>query len=488
MSKKNGCNLNDLIIIGNIIVCAAAIYLYFMNGGNQYVNIYTLILLCLFGAENTIMLLYEKKKNDPFVIILLLVTLGFYMVRVVTLLYVPSSPLSGMDSVTPADQNYSLIFIMVSNIAIFLGLSAAGAMIPYRENGTAGQSPANPYTVIILLLSAIGISFWLPVLGEITGRFLGYISIFANLYLIVLFTVVYLVVNFIKLSNRIRILLLGLFTIFVLKATLSGSRAGLLTLTFYLLFAILSVKGKIRFNNRMIVMSLILIPVSLYFFIVATYMSQIDAKRLLPYNEKLSILTKTSSLGNEKEIKEQFRPIFERAGFLDYPTILIKDRERYGKIINFQYYFGSIVDNVLTPGFNVFGIPRVAHSMSYIARGEPVPTLEQIYTAYQSDMPTVYGEYYVLFYGYFAVIVLFMFSFIFKKVYVSIRSKDIFLFYLYRALVLYIFYIWLNSFGIDWMLLDLIGIVITIVLFNRFYKMTDQKNRDSLRTVLGIEK
>ena len=40
-----------------------------------------------------------------------------------------------------------------------------------------------------------------------------------------------------------------------------------------------------------------------------------------------------------------------------------------------------------------------------------------------------------------------------------------------RALVLYVFYLCLNSFGMDWIIGDLIGIFITTSLFKNFYKM-----------------
>ena len=194
-----------------------------------------------------------------------------------------------------------------------------------------------------------------------------------------------------------------------------------------------------------------------------------------PAISKQMTLLKEADLIASKDIGLLYRPIFDRIGFLDYATILIRDPQRFGKSINFTYYFKSIVDNALTPGFNVFDTPRVSHSLSYISRGEPVPTQKDITAAYQSDMLTVYGEYYVLFYGYPALIMFFVGSYIFKKIYLSIRSKDVFLFYTYRALVLFVFYNGLNSFGIDWMVLDLIGIIITVELFKNFFKMRSRK-------------
>jgi len=261
--------------------------------------------------------------------------------------------------------------------------------------------------------------------------------------------------------------------------TLSGSRSGIFALVYLSLIAFLSVNGRITLNNHFILTALILAFLSVILFTSATYIRGVLGTERKTFSSKeLSIVDIGDVLGSQ-EITTLVRPIFDRLGFLDYATVVIINHEKYSKIINFTYYCKSIIDNVLTPGFNVFEVPRVSHAMSYIARGEPLPTLEDITTAYQADMPTIYGEYYVLFQGYPALIILFVFSYVFKKIYLSIRSKDTFLFYLYRALVLYIFYLWLNSFGIDWLMLDITGIIITVFLFKRFYKMKKSKLKPS---------
>jgi len=475
MRNRNGYDLNTLLIIANFCICAIAIILYYNKGDNQYVDIYTIILLCIFGAQNLLMLLYERVKRDPFIIILMIVVLVFYMVRVVTLLNDPWSLALARHSLTPSDLNYSLMFIMLSNASIFLGLSTVGGKILYKKNELIDGRPANPTKIIIILLFTIVIAFYTTLASDIIGRFAGYITqVFINLHLILLLTSVYIAINLKKISNRKLIILLILIATFFIFTTLSGSRSALLTLAYLLLIAIISVKGRITFNKKAILIGTILIPLSVMFFISATYIRQVETDRHVVSTKQLTILKGADLIGS-KDISLLCRPVFNRMGFLDYAAVVIRSHEQYSKIINFQYYFESIIDNALTPGFNIFGTPKVSNSMSYISRGEPVPTHKDIMSAYQSDMPTVYGEYYVLFHGYPALIILFSFSFIFKKIYLSIRSKDAFLFYLYRALVLCVFYSWLNSFGIDWMMLDLIGIIITVGLFKNFYKMDVKK-------------
>ena len=474
MRRKSSYDLNSLIVFGNIAVCLISIYLYWKSGGNQYVNISTLILLCIFGIENFLMLLYEKKRRDPFVLLLLIVTLCFYMGRVATLLYDPWSELLAISSSSSLDLNYSLIFIMFFNFSIFLGLTMGGGNILYKEEDIPDNYPANSRNIILLLVIVMFLSYCLPAAGNFIGRFSGYICLFINLNLILLFTSVYLVINFNKISKLKRIVFLSLFTIFVLKSTLSGSRAALLAVVSFLLVAVLSVKGKIILNRRNILISLIIIPGFLIFFTVATQMRSAGISRYFSPIKQLALLKKAGS-AKLKDVSKLCRPMFNRVAFLDYATLLIRNPQCYREVIKPAYYFKSIIDNVLTPGFTVFNTPRVSSTLKYISRGEPVPTQEQIMASPQSDMPTIYGEYYVFFYGYFALVIILISSFIFKKIYLSICTKDAFLFYLYRALVLYVFYLWINSFGVDWLLFDLISIIVTISLFKNFYKMRKRK-------------
>jgi hypothetical protein len=466
MSKIRTCDFNSLIIIANIAVCAVAMTLYGIFGGNPCVDIRTLILLCIFGIENIVMLVCEKKRRDPFVIFLMVIALFFYMGRVATLLYVP--PL--FVAFTSVDLNASLIFIMFANMAIFLGLSAAGTKIFYRGTDAADRVLACPGHVIAVLLGVMALSSWIRASGGTDGGFRGYLSMFTNPNLIALCTVIYIAVNFSKFTKRTRNLLFGVVVFFMLWATFNGSRSALLNLSCYFLAAFLSLKGRVLFSKKAMLIGLIMIPIAFYFFIAATYIRQSGAMLEVEYSKKVSILKKGQVFGS-RDVRQLSRPLLERIGFLDFAALLISDPQRYRKIINFQYYFDSILDNVLSPGFNLTDTTTVSHSLGYVTRGEGLPLHEQVSVAYQSDMPTVYGENFVLFYGYPALTVLFVMAFIFKKIYLSIRNNDVTLFYLHRALVLYVFYLWINSFGLDWMLFDLVGIIVTIALFQHFYKM-----------------
>jgi hypothetical protein len=447
------------------------LYFYFIFGDNKYIDIFTLFLLFILAIENIFMLSFEKRKRDPFVLLMVTIVTIFYMGRILTFMYNPYSPaLDKNQYFTSFDLNYSLTFIILSNASIFLGLNAAKGRILYKEAMPSSQHNTKHRNIIILLLIAIIITFSNILPTEILGRVASYIqTFFINCYLILLFTFVYIAINYKNIKPTYRTILLFLIIIFVLFNTLAGNRSGILTLAVFLMIASLSFKGTVILNKKAILIATILIPISIILFYIATYIRQISANRGIVSTQQLAII-KESNIFDTEYNDYLNRTMFFRLGFLDPAADVIKNKERYSRIINIVYYFKSIIDNVLTPGFNVFDTPKVANSLRYIYRDLDLPKHEDIMAAYNSDMLTIYGEYYVLFGGYFALIIFFIISYIFKTIYLSVKSKDIFLFYLYRALILFIFYSWLNSFGLDWMMFDIISIFITVFLFKNFYR------------------
>ena len=144
--------------------------------------------------------------------------------------------------------------------------------------------------------------------------------------------------------------------------------------------------------------------------------------------------------------------LFARIGYLDYATRIIADPDKYSQTINLLYYPKSIIDNILSPGGDLFDAPLVSNTIVFVDMGIKNPTHALVRSQYQSMLLTNYGEYYVLFGPYAGAVMLFFTAFIFKSVYFLIRSRNRLVGYLLRAGVLYLFYIWLKSFGIDWCL------------------------------------
>ena len=463
-------DLNVLLRIANVIVCGVCIYLYNICEDNSLVDIITLILVSLFAVENIGMLVYEKRKRNPFIIILVIVMTVFYMVRIATILHMPASVspfgFSFIPSVTAL--NDTLIFILLSNAAMFSGIYFSDK---YYENqkkkvGQADDFPQIKNAVIIIALVVL-ICFCDVLNFASLGRLTGFIQTFLNRNTIMLFTFTMLSYHYDRISPRNRILFTAAIIAMVILTTLSGSRSGILTVGVAILMGILAVKKRIVFNKKIVFAGLLIVPLSIVLFAAATL------KQNLAIKDKLSIqylLEDSETNKFDLELVNRYLPqLYYRMGFLDYSTELIANRQKFAQIINGQYYVKSIIDNVLSPGFDVFGTQRTSNSMTYIRNEKPIPCRDQIEKFYHTDQMGIYGDNYVFFDGYPALIVFFFAGFMFQFVFNTLKSGNALKTCIYRAVLLNIFYIWLNSFGMDWFIFDLIIAIITTFIFARYY-------------------
>ncbi|MFC1590931.1 hypothetical protein ACFL43_00235 [Thermodesulfobacteriota bacterium] len=464
-------DLNVLLRLANLIVCGIIIALYVkMGADSSLVDFFTIVLAVIFAIENIGMLSYEKRKRNPFIIILVFVTTVFYLLRIATIIHIPESALYyGIVSDFGAENmNNAMLFILLANGAMFLGfcLGAAGKSIARRRVPDTGAGPrlfAPAVIFVIVILASYSDVLGSAVLG---GRMTGYIQNFLNRYTIFLFTFTMLAFYYDRISKRLKVLLAGIVLTFVLLITLGGSRSAILWVFIIFTIGLLAIQQRMRISRKLTAVALVFIPVAVIFFITATFKQQMGIKESVTLEHVYQ--AREQEIFDEEHIQSYLSILYFRIGFLDYSSELIAASDIYKRIINIPYYIDSVVDNVLSPGFDVFGVSKVSNVLSYIRRGDPLPDREQVQQAYQSDQLGIYGEYYVLFQGYLSLAVFFITAFVFQRIYVrfkydTVRSS------IYRAVVLYLFYTWLNSFGMDWFLFDLITILITMSLFSRFY-------------------
>jgi hypothetical protein len=354
---------------------------------------------------------------------------------------------------------------------MFLGFYIGTKHNGHRIKVSFSDDPSPKVKNAVIIVSIIILINFFNLLDKETfGRLVGYAqSIFFNQKIILLFTLSMVIYHWDKLTKIVRTLFTSIFLCVVILSTLSGSRSGLLVMGILVLFGILAVKQKVLISKRLILLFLIAIPVSLLFFVGATYKQELQIKESV--TTKHLYMAYDRGVFNWSKIKEQYLgKLFFRVGFLDFPTEIIANWQRYSGILNGEYYSKSIIDNVLTPGLDIFGVPRVSHSLSYVRIGKPPPSIEQINKAYQSDQLGIYGEFYGLFYGYPALFVLFFLAFIFQKAFDAYKTRNILLSILYNSVILNLFYELLNSYGLDWFLLySMISAIITSLLFARFY-------------------
>ncbi|BCB96303.1 hypothetical protein JZK55_12250 [Dissulfurispira thermophila] len=231
------------------------------------------------------------------------------------------------------------------------------------------------------------------------------------------------------------------------------------------IFAALSVKNKVSIGKSTLLAILIIIPVSIILFNFGT------SARFALYEQQTSknidyeqFYSSFISYKYKNDWLQNFANLFDRIGFLDMATDIISNSDVYEKAINFELFLKSVIDST-TPGFDVFHTGRASSKLSNVYNN--IDFSENIAN---TDQMTVFGEYYVLFYGYGSLVVLLVAAYFFKLIYLSIRSANTFNMYFYRATLLYIYYhLWLNSLGIDTLIIEAMRLSVLAFIWVKIY-------------------
>jgi len=430
-STKSLYDFNSILKTANVFLCILSIYLYSINGANEYVNIYTIGLAAILGLENIVMLFYEKRSRNPFIVIIVFLSTFFYFVRITTLAAIPLSVIFERDSVTSEDLNYALIFIIFCNVSMFLGFYIRRAPKVKPENERQAKYSARKMRNAIMILLIMIIIMWLNSIGIAGGGLASFlIELFFHQQVLLLFSFVFLIYHYDDIPGRARWQVLFIILGYVFFVTVSGSRSAILVIGILMFMSVLVVKKRVLVNKWIILSCLILIPISIFLYIFATFSRGLEVRETNAVN--LLNLMNEKGFFDQESMHFFLGRIFERIGFLDFSTSLIAQREKFSVVLNPIYYTKSIIDNVLTPGFDVFNTPRASHALGHVAIGQGIPTRETVAESYQSDQMGIYGEYYVLFFGYPALVAFFFLAYIFQWLYDSFRTKNFFLSCLYR--------------------------------------------------------
>ena len=89
--------------------------------------------------------------------------------------------------------------------------------------------------------------------------------------------------------------------------------------------------------------------------------------------------------------------------------------------------------------------------------------------SYQSDQFGIYGEFYALF-GYASLPLFFITGFLLKRIYVRLNRENPFELAMMRVIVLSIFVKIVNSYGIDWTIIETVPLAAAIVLYSLFFR------------------
>ncbi len=115
-------DFNSVLMGLNFVVAYLVISRFAQAQGSDYMDQETIMLGVLLSVQTHIALQMERKRRDPFVILLSFTTICYFSLRLYTLASVPV--LGGIPSYSygPKDSNYALIFIIIANSFLYAGL------------------------------------------------------------------------------------------------------------------------------------------------------------------------------------------------------------------------------------------------------------------------------------------------------------------------------------------------------------------------------
>jgi len=472
-------DLNTILAGVNLLVMSLLVYARMHMDGNAYVDktSYSLaILLCL---QTLVALRVERRQRDPLVIVLALTTIFYYSFRIFTLGLYEFSVVFDRFPYSASDSNYALIFILIANLCIYFGLYLAKIRGEQRVD-VKGWQPVASTRIAFLLAAAIAYAYASgssDVDADVpASRFLSILGLFLAPNFIILVSLTYFFLFRRTLSRAFSMTIATLIALEMVMHTLSGSRSAILGIVMNSIFIGLAMAGCIRLRRAHLVLGVAILPLLVAAMVAAFAVSTYNRSVRLagaPFDLQKAYASATvaaSSIDFASDIELILRPIFDRIGFFDYSAEIIAHREQYRSAINLPAYGRSIVDNILTPGFDIYDQPKIGNALqfTYAQLGQPSKLLES--DVYQSDQLGVYGEFYALF-GYACLPILLAGAYWVKRAYAALRSENPFILTMKRVAGLFVFDRLINSFGIDWTIGEVIPLVVAIYVYTKIFSI-----------------
>lgn len=472
--KSRFVDLNFLIGAANVVVAALIASSLPSLEPNPCLDRTTLGLGLLLCLQTQFALAVERRRRDPFVLLLAFSMVLYFSLRIFTLTKYPVSAVFFRFSFEPADANYALVFMLIANIFLYAGLFAVRMRQPPAIDTTARRA-TTPGQVLALLTMTIALTYVVGSQASLgtTPRAIGALAVLLAPLVVVTMALVYFLLFRHALSRTFVLMLGGLILIEMVAHTLWGSRSAIVGFVQIFLLAAFAVKGEIQFSKRLVLTGTLMLPVVIPL-LVASFALSTAARAAKETGANFDVASSLSLANDAGEgalaspaAETLIGAVLARAGFFDFSAEVIAHRDRYSAVINLPAYGRSVVDNVLTPGFDLFDQPKIANGISFVYRewGQPSKRAVAELPGYQSDQIGIYGEFYVLF-GYASLPLFFVFAAGLKAIYARVRSRNPFLFAMMRVVILAFFVRTIDSFGFDWTVGEVLPIALATVLYS----------------------
>ena len=468
-------DLNRILQWLNALIVIATIVAFTQVGGNEYMDGTTVVLAVLLGVQTHLALLVERRRRDPFVFMLAFILILYFSLRLLTLLLLPFSVVFDRFAYAPSDSNVALLFILLANMFFYAGLFVV------RSRGrlpidVGAWRPAAPLRTWLFVAAAIGLLYSRGVLWNPNDspRLLQVFFAFASQSVVTLMALAYYLVFRRKMSWQLGAAFLALLILEMIIHTLAGSRSAFVYGLQNALIVLLAVRGSVALPRRAVVAAIVGLPLAIALLVVAFIVSTTVATYRasgVPMTAAGALEASQAAgarLDRQYALEAGLPLIFGRAGFFDFSAEIIAHRRQYEPVVNPSAYVRSVVDNLLTPGFDLFDQPKIANALKFVYADRGAPSKRASTEEYQSDQLGVYGELFVLF-GYASLPLFFVGGFLIKRAYFGMRAANPFVLAMKRIVTLVIFAEIVNSYGFDWTLADIVPLVAGIYLLQLFF-------------------
>lgn len=484
--KHKLVDFNTLLSMANIVVAGLLAWAHSRTAGNPFVDASSVSLALLLCAQTQLALLLERRRRDPFVILLAFEMIFYYALRIVTLTLYPYSDVFERYPYVPADSNYALIYILIANACLYAGLFLVKARDDQVIDASSWRARA-PGRVVVLLLFAIAFtyfsgSYWTP---DTIPRAVSVIAEFLGANIVILMTLAFFLLFRKSLGSVFALTIGGLVLIDMAVHTLAGSRSAIVVVIQDCILVGLALRGCIRLRLRAVVWGSALLPILLLVLVASFAISTINRSNkegttYLDLSQAVRQASQSSAiLASGPSLDIVLPPLFSRAGFFDFAAELIAHRNQYSSVINLTSYAESIIDNVLTPGFDVFDAPKISNALIFVYAQSGTPSKMRVLEAYQSDQLDMYGEFYCLF-GYGSLPLLFGLAYLLKRIYVGISSGGPFRRTVKKVIVLFVFVDLLRSYGLDWVMAETLTLLVAMLIYSSVFSSRPVRPRYAL--------
>jgi hypothetical protein len=473
LTKK--VDFNSILTGANLLIGGFLVFAFAQNGSNEYVDQQTILLGVVLSVQTHVALWFERRHRDPLVILLSFSMTFYYSFRLLTLTLYPFSVVFERYTYDTSDSNFALTFIIVANVFLYAGFYLGrfkGKLAIYAGNWKA----TSPMRVVFLILVVIIFAYfsghyWTE---DNVPRVFNFLTIFVAQDIVLLMAMAYYFVFKQSLTKKVGFLIVAMILIDIVVHTLLGSRSGIVDTIKNYIFVALAIGGCVQLGRKYFVVGLVFSPVLVVLlvgsFAISTYNRAFKGEGTLDVSRAFDLAMQSGSeLSLEATLDEVVPLVAARAGFFDFSAEIIAHKDEYASVINLSSYAKSIVDNLLTPGFDVYDQPKISNALQFVYNGWGSPSKELVSESYQSDQLGLYGELYALF-GYASLPFFLVIAFLMKKLYGRMTSENPFVLAMKRVVVLWVFVRTLDSYGFDWTLLETIPRIAAIYLYQFFFR------------------